>query len=207
MAPMAKEVAAKYKSESESNQQDSEDEVMTLLVEKLCNIITCLTNKLAKSKEWIRSLFKEVKDHKEETNSCSSLDSIQEEPSIRVQKLEEENSLLNGQIEELKSKLEMFTLGSKYLNMILGSQPAMFNKFELGYKSNISHRSYISLVNRQIDSNKIVKAWIPKSCLINQIGHNKYGIPKQLHYVNLERKSQNYDLGGARKNLFHNHIK
>lgn len=68
--------------------------------------------------------------------------------------------------------LEKFTSGFKYLNTILGFQRAVYNKFGLGYKSKTSHGSYICLVNMQVRKNKIVKAWIPKSCLNNQIWHN-----------------------------------
>lgn len=97
---------------------------------------------------------------------------------------------MKSQVKELKSTLEKFMSDSMYLNMILGSQRAVYNKSGLGYKSKISHKSYISLVNRQNNNGKIPK--------------------HHIHYVNLgrvKRNFQNCNLAGTRNNLFHNHIR
>ena len=41
-----------------------------------------------------------------------------------------------------------------------------------------------------------VQVWVPKSCLVNQIGPNQYWIPKgQVHYVNKTQRT--YGSGGA----------
>lgn len=128
MALMTKEDVVESKSESEQGfESESEpdqqtDEVTSPLVEKLYAIITCLIRKLTKSKEWIRSLFKEAKDLKSEIDLSPLTNQVREGSSTQVQKFKEENSLLKSQVEELKGKLEKLTSSSKYLDMILGSQ-------------------------------------------------------------------------------------
>lgn len=79
---MTKEDIAKSESdhgfESKSNLDQQDTEATSPLVEKLYGIITCLTKQLTKSKEWVRSLFKEIKHHKGEIDLILSTNHVQE---------------------------------------------------------------------------------------------------------------------------------
>lgn len=80
--------------------------------------------------------------------------------------------------------------------MILRTPRVVYNKSGLGFKSNIQHKTYMSLTNRYIS--KKVKA--PKPYLINKIGNKKLWIPKdQVYYIDKQHLS--CDLGGGNNKL------
>ena len=193
-------------SESES-EPESEDEfesrlkagakekikVSKSLIGELYNAIKILNKKLIRSESKVESLLKEVKVLKKKTNQVSLTSHLQEGNSTQVKKLEEENSFLKGQVNDLKVTLEKFTLGSKGLDLILGSQRAVYNKTGLGFKS--THKSFVSLINR---NQKQVQAWVPKSSI--RLDSTKYWVPlDQIHYV--DRPYQSYYSGGANTKL------
>ena len=98
------------------------------LISEVYNAIKILNKKLIRSESKVESLLKEVKVLKKKTNQVSLTSNLQEGNLTQVKKLEEENSLLKEQVKDLKVTLEKFTLGSKGLDLILGSQRAVYNK-------------------------------------------------------------------------------
>ncbi|XP_074583516.1 uncharacterized protein LOC141839623 [Curcuma longa] len=203
LALMANHHESESEAESESShgsasESDDETEVSPALVNRLYDIITVLSKKLDKSKDKVKSLRKEVEDLKKVTEPSSPADQVQVRTSTQVEKLEEENSNLKHQVEELTGSLEQFTTSSKYLKMMLGNQRAVHNGAGLGFKTKKKFTSFISLTNRS----SIRQAWVPKQCLHVKNNSNFYWVPKgKVHY--LDRPYQGNDPGGSNRKTIH----
>ncbi|XP_074561401.1 uncharacterized protein LOC141817665 [Curcuma longa] len=203
LALMANHHESESEAESESShgsasESDDETEVSPALVNRLYDIITVLSKKLDKSKDKVKSLRKEVEDLKKVTEPSSPADQVQVRTSTQVEKLEEENSNLKHQVEELTGSLEQFTTSSKYLKMMLGNQRAVHNGAGLGFKTKKRFTSFISLTNRS----SIRQAWVPKQCLHVKNNSNFYWVPKgKVHY--LDRPYQGNDPGGSNRKTIH----
>ena len=61
--------------------------------------------------------------------------------------LKKENEKLKNDVIELRACLEKFTNGSKYLDMIIRDQRAIYNKAGIGYRSKEKEVAYMSLIN------------------------------------------------------------
>ncbi|XP_074557881.1 uncharacterized protein LOC141813795 [Curcuma longa] len=166
--------------DSSSESSSSDDEVTSPKLEKLYATIACLTNALSKSKSKIKRLQNELKmiDH-ENTSSCDYC--LHHDSShTSMHELENENAALRMQVDDLRKALEKFTSSSKYLDMILGAQRAVYNKAGLGYKPKQKEVNFMSLTSRHnISKVKTVQAWVPKQYVIDATGP-KIWVPKHL---------------------------
>ena len=146
-------IESESESEADSEQSHgsasvSEGPDSTVSIPRLNNLVNYLLRKLAKSNLRIKSLLKEVAVLKEVTNTNSLPDQVQPGNSTQVQKLEEENSSLKNQVKDLKNTLERFSLGSKNLDLILGTQRAVYNRTGLGFKPKRKYKSYLSIIQK-----------------------------------------------------------
>ncbi|MCQ7222069.1 hypothetical protein NP006_23490 [Salmonella enterica] len=95
--------------------------------------------------------------------------------------LEEENKDLREKVDYFTKALEKFELGSKTLNMIIGTQRASFMKRGLGYKESNNKNNYHCLLARgQSKTKTIDRKWIPKEYLVNPIRKHFYWVPKSI---------------------------
>ncbi|MCQ7222074.1 hypothetical protein NP006_23520, partial [Salmonella enterica] len=183
------ESESEYESNAESersHESEGTNQVSSLSKSQLCKLLKCMFKKLVKSEDQTNLLIKEVEHLKEQVNLNPLTNHIQEETSTQVEKLEEENLNLKGQVKGLKKLLERFTLGSKNLNLMLGSQRAVYNKSGLGYQTETTNKSFISIVNQH---KKQLKAWVPKAYLTKQVGPNQYYVPKdKINYLTTNLK-------------------
>ena len=92
----------------------------------LLKVVKCLFKKLSKSEKQNNLLLTEIDHLKQQVNLSHSTNQVQLGTSTPVEKLEEENFDLKGQVERLKKTLETFEMRSKCLNMVLGSQRDMY---------------------------------------------------------------------------------
>ncbi|XP_074575270.1 uncharacterized protein LOC141831762 [Curcuma longa] len=166
--------------DSSSESSSSDDEVTSPKLEKMYATIACLTNALSKSKSKIKRLQNELKMIEHENTSSCDYCLHHESSHTSVHELENENASLKMQVDDLRKALEKFTSSSKYLDMILGAQRAVYNKAGLGYKPKQKEVNFMSLTSRHnVSKIKTVQAWVPKQYVIDATGP-KIWVPKYI---------------------------
>ncbi|XP_074556829.1 uncharacterized protein LOC141812719 [Curcuma longa] len=153
--------------DSSSESSSSDDEVTSPKLEKMYATIACLTNALSKSKSKIKKLQNELKMLEHENTSSCDYCLHHENSHTSVHELENENASLKMQVDDLRKTLEKFTSSSKYLDMILGAQRAVYNKAGLGYKPKQKEMNFMSLTSRNVVSKvKTVQFGYPSNMLL-----------------------------------------
>ncbi|PKA65133.1 hypothetical protein AXF42_Ash013254 [Apostasia shenzhenica] len=151
------------------DESDSEKdlEVSDFSVDDMQDFICELMDELKLSKSKVKGLHKELNFLKLERESLiNTLSSTTSQVTLdekscdfsQVEKLEKENHDLKSKIESLRRDLKVFTKGSKYLDMMLGNQRAVYNKAGIGYDSTHKEKTYTSLIVRSETNSPIKKS-------------------------------------------------